>query len=186
MNASGYVMETSIYGGRTNWPPVCLYDENSAAFKKICNPTEPLQTAPEFMQVLRCPPQKDCNPQTNPKWPSQTETKTVLESINQYRTSSNSIFNKYNMNSFSNYLEGWDPGHACDMISSSSLPFCPTHLDKIPRRLHNLVREVSASFYNNYTLCLQCLVPASKNFTLNCRYRYCKQKSSGAGTGTHV
>ena len=132
---SGYVMEPSIYGGETNWPPVCLYDENSDAFKEICNPTEPLQSEPEFMQLVRCP--NDCNPQIS-IWPSRIKTKTAIETMSQYRTTSNMIFNKYNANSFSNYLEGWDPGHKCD---SSSL--CPP-FDRIPRRLHNLVRD------NNY------------------------------------
>lgn len=141
MDASGKVMESSVYGGRSNWPPVCLYDDSSNEFKAICNPTKQLQTKPEFMQLVRCPPTKlinDCNPKTNPKWPSQTDTKTAIETISQYRSPSNSVFNKYNTESFSNYLEGWDPGHECDS-SSSSLPFCPRNLDEIPRRLHNLV-----------------------------------------------
>ena len=139
MDASGYVIESSIYGGETNWPPVCLYEETSDKFKEICNPTEPLQTTPEFMQLVRCPPTNDCNPQSNSKWPSQTETKTKIETISQYRTSSNSIFNKYNSKSFSNYLEGWDPASSHECSSSSLL--CPADLDGIPRRLHNLVRD---------------------------------------------
>ena len=140
IDGNGYVNVNSKYYGINNgWKLVCLYDEMDPKFKLVCDPTEPLG-ANGFTKLQRCQNREGCMPeQENSKWPSLAETREAINEMESYRSSSNNVFNKHNIDSFSNFLEGWDPSKKC----SSNL-LCLD--DGIPRRLHNLVRTTLTKY----------------------------------------
>ena len=137
MDTNGYVI-SDTYGG-SNWQPVCLYPEiidnqSNPMFTSICNPTNPSAYKDNTNDYTRLQRPLD----KNYNWPTNPETTAAIESLNEYRPSAaGSIFNKYSEQSFSNYLEGWDP--------PKNNPRCGQQLfcsdDGIPRRLHNLVTQ---------------------------------------------
>ena len=136
MDDNGFVI-SDTYGG-SNWQPVCLYpetinDESNEMFTRICNPTNPSAYNKGTIDYTRLQrPLKE-----NYTWPTKSETAAAIQSLNEYRPSAaGSVFNKYNEQSFSNYLEGWDPPY--DARCGQQL-FCGN--DDIPRRLHNLVTQ---------------------------------------------
>ena len=128
-NNNGYVI-SDTYGG-SNWQPVCLYPESNPMFTSICNPTNPSAYKDNTNDYTRLQRPLD----KNYNWPAKPETAEAIQNLNEYRLSAaGSVFNKYNRQSFSNYLEGWDPQTSCGQQM-----FCGD--DNIPRRLHNLVTQ---------------------------------------------
>ena len=134
MDNKGYVI-SDTYGG-SNWQPVCLYPETNSMFKRICNPMNPSAHKDGTIDYTRL--QRPLEKQKN--WPTKSETTEAIQTMNMYRLSAaGSVFNKYNEQSFSNYLEGWDPPQLQndDPKCKGQQLFCGD--DNIPRRLHNLV-----------------------------------------------
>lgn len=153
IDVNGVVSADSKYGINNGWNLVCLYDEdNDRRFRDVCDPTES-SDAEGLTRLQRCQKKEDCMPEQNPQWPSLADTRKAINEMNNYRRSpnNNNIFNKHNTESFSNYLEGWDPRpdlkDECLRDKSSRDPklLCGED-DNIPRRLHNSVRTTFTKY----------------------------------------
>ena len=124
-----------------SWKPVCLYDPSleDTRFKAKC---DPVQESIVHDRLTQCTDASLCE-QDNAKWPRKDKTVTAIRALSEYRvlSSDEPIFNKENMDSFSNYLEGWDTNfterHFCVSPPPDNEVFCGA--DGIPRRLHNTV-----------------------------------------------
>ena len=136
---------SDIYGA-DNWKPVCLYDRTRVPnkFHSTCN----LQTHAEDSDVprglVRCKNEAQCSNEFS-KWPKEEDTVMAITSMNEFRVP-NLPFNKNSLNSFSNYLEGWDPDEGKLCTPEHESVFCGLpggSKDGIPRRLHNTVRCVT-------------------------------------------
>ena len=150
IDGDGIVNANSKYYGINNgWELVCLYNEdNDPRFRDVCDPTVP-SGASGLTQLQRCPDKTKCMPEQNTQWPSLPETRKAINEMHNYRSraGSNNVFNKYNTDSFSNYLEGWDPALPSTECARDEL-FCGK--DNIPRRLHNLVRTTCTKYTHNH------------------------------------
>ena len=123
------------------WKPVCLYEREEVPekFHGICNLETNMEDSDVPSGLTRCTTQANCLREFS-KWPQEEDTAKAIASMYQFRIS-NPPFNKQNPNSFSNYLEGWDPDERdlCNPDEHESV-FCGVNRnDKIPRRLHNTV-----------------------------------------------
>ena len=147
IDENGFVNANSMYGD--GWELVCLYDEdNDPRFRDVCDPTVP-SGASGLTRLQRCKERTKCMPEQNPQWPSLPKTRKAINEMHNYRSKagSNNVFNKYNTDSFSNYLEGWDPAFMTECAHDEVL--CGED-DNIPRRLHNLVRTTCTKYTHNH------------------------------------
>ena len=126
----------------SNWHIVCAQPDNGKANKSgVCDPT----TTPGNRHVFRCGKAGKCD---YPDWP---DSENVIRGINDikfdnYRTITNTnpkFANKYDMMSFSNYMEGFAVDDECEntLMGEKREVLCGDDPDdEIRRRLHNLVR----------------------------------------------
>ena len=135
-----------IGGTYSNWRLLCLYNplSQSQLFHTICNPKHQLESDSP-VRLTRCVDGELCE-SGSPKWPNKEATENAIELFTEFRDPQYTVFNKENKNSFSNYLEGWDPDRRDLCINGSEMErkkiFCgisPQKEDGIPRRLHNTV-----------------------------------------------
>ena len=117
----------SKYYGADNWESVCWFPFASTKKHQTCNPTDLDGIRP----IIRCPSPTQCTDDYL-KWPSQ---KIINRALN-LSLYSNVTYNKYSENTFSNFLEGFEPNPSGD---NESLEINPE--DGIARHLHNLVSE---------------------------------------------
>ena len=129
----------------TNWYIVCaLQDGRKPDRSGVCDPT----ITPGNSHVFRCGRAGECS---WPDWPDKENVRKGLNDFAKYRTITNpnsEIINKYDMMSFSNYLEGFARDDNCEASIESYKRelLCgedPKDLENttsIRRRLHNLVR----------------------------------------------
>ena len=124
-NGNDGTVNSKYYGGN-NWKSVCWF-HNSTKKHQTCNPNDPDGIRP----IIRCPSPIQCTNDYS-KWPSQ---QTINRALN-LSLYSNEPFNKYSENTFSNFLEGFEPnpsGNFENLEINSG--------DGIARHLHNLVSE---------------------------------------------
>ena len=124
-NGNDGTVNSTYYGGN-NWKSVCWFPSNSTKKHQTCNPTDPDGMRP----IVRCPSPAQCAG-TYSKSPSQ-ETISRALSLSSY---SNGPYNKFSENSFSNFLEGFEPN------PSGNHENLEINKDGIARHLHNLVSE---------------------------------------------
>ena len=120
---------TSKYYGENNWKSVCWF-RDSTKKHQTCNPNDSDGIRP----IVRCPSPTQCT-DDYPKWPSQ-------ETINRALTLSlysNETYNKYSEDTFSNFLEGFEPNPSGDLDNLEIKK--GEDGDYIARHLHNLVSE---------------------------------------------
>ena len=128
----------------STWYIVCVSPDGEP-IKSVCDPT----TTPEEMNVYRCGAAGNCDNQDD--WPDEENVRKSLSEFANYRTTDNPYYNKYDMMSFSNYMEGFaidDTEDECKNMDSMNFIqevnrrelLCGTD-PKIRRRLHNLVKH---------------------------------------------
>ena len=126
-NSDGGTVNSKYYGGN-NWKSVCWFPFDSTKEHPTCNHTDPDGIRP----IIRCPSPTQCA-DTYSKWPSQ---QTISRALSLSSYSNGPYYNKYSENTFSNFLEGFEPNPSCDLenleINSG---------DGIAHHLHNLVSE---------------------------------------------
>ena len=126
-NSDGGTVNSKYYGGN-NWKSVCWF-RDSTKKNQTCNPTDP----DGIQSIIRCPSPTQCANDYS-KWPSQETINRALK-LDSY---SNEPYNKYSENTFSNFLEGFEPNYtASDNLENLEIK----EGDGIARHLHNLVSE---------------------------------------------
>ena len=125
-NSNDGTVNSKYYGGNY-WKSVCWFPSDSTKNSQTCNHTDSDGIRP----IIRCPSPAQCA-DDYPKWPTQEIINRALN-LSSY---SRGPYNKYSENTFSNFLEGYEPSPSGDRenleINSG---------DGIARHLHNLVSE---------------------------------------------
>ena len=113
--------------GQQNWMPVCWNGpDGKPAIRNVCDPTI---NSSDY--ILRCINKDRCH-KDGAMWPTANHVMTALNIIH-YRNSGTTP-NKYDVDSFSNYLEGFDKNTTS---CNKDTEYCGE--ENIPRRLHNIV-----------------------------------------------
>ena len=128
INGNDGAVNSTYYGGN-NWQSVCWF-RDSTKKHQTCNHTDPDGIRP----IIRCPSPTQCAG-TYSKWSSQ---QTINRALNLVSYSNGPYYNKYSENTFSNFLEGFEPNPSGDLGNLEI-----NYDDHIPiaRHLHNLVSE---------------------------------------------
>ena len=129
-NSNDGTVDSTYYGGN-NWESVCWFPFNSTKKNETCNPNDPDGIRP----IIRCPSPAQCA-DDYPKWSSQ---ETINRALSLSSYSDEPYYNKYSENTFSNFLEGFEPNPSGDLENLEIKG--GEDGDGIARHLHNLVSE---------------------------------------------
>ena len=118
-----------------NWRIVCADTNGDANKTSVCDPT----ITPGNRRVFRCGTVGNCG---HSGWPDEANVRRGLNDFTNYRANTNpGIANKYDMMSFSNYIEGFAVDDDCESLGDERRLLCGEN-PEIRRRLHNLVSHV--------------------------------------------
>ena len=127
------------------WYIVCVSSDGKPMNSSVCDPTI---KPGEERNVDRCGTAGNCTFQAG--WPDEANVRRSLSEFDNYRTTDNPYYNKYDTMSFSNYMEGFavDDNDDCTENSNTYIQdedernlLCGKRDPKIRRRLHNMVNS---------------------------------------------